>query len=58
MKQNNSFEGKTPLRSPQGDIPKYTFPKKEKLKITVFDEKTLKQKKFGAILAVAAGSHK
>jgi leucyl aminopeptidase len=30
--------------------------KKEKLNVTVFDEKTLKQKKFGAILAVAAGS--
>jgi len=30
--------------------------KKENLKVTVFDEKTLKQKKFGAILAVAAGS--
>lgn len=33
-----------------------TLAKKEKLKVTVFDEKTLKQKKFGAILAVAAGS--
>jgi len=29
---------------------------KEKLKITVMDEKSLKQKKFGALLAVAAGS--
>jgi leucyl aminopeptidase len=30
---------------------------KENLKITVFSERELKQKKFGAILAVAAGSH-
>ena len=30
--------------------------KKENLKVTVFNEKELKQKKFGAILAVAAGS--
>jgi leucyl aminopeptidase len=30
--------------------------KKENLSVTVFDEKMLKQKKFGAILAVAAGS--
>jgi leucyl aminopeptidase len=30
--------------------------KKEKLKVTVFNEKELKQKKFGALLAVAAGS--
>ena len=33
-----------------------TLAKKENLKVTVFDEKMLKQKKFGAILAVAAGS--
>ena len=31
--------------------------KKEKLKVTVFNEKELKQKKFGAMLAVAAGSN-
>ena len=30
--------------------------KKENLKVTVFNEKELKQKKFGAMLAVAAGS--
>jgi leucyl aminopeptidase len=30
--------------------------KKEKLKVAVFNEKELKQKKFGAMLAVAAGS--
>ena len=33
-----------------------TSAKKENLKVTVLDEKELKQKKFGAILAVAAGS--
>jgi len=30
--------------------------KKENLKVTIFDEKELKKKKFGAMLAVAAGS--
>jgi len=30
--------------------------KKEKLKVKIFDEKELKRKKFGALLAVAAGS--
>jgi leucyl aminopeptidase len=30
--------------------------KKENLKVTIFDEKELKRKKFGAMLAVAAGS--
>ena len=33
-----------------------TLAKKENLKVTVLDEKELKRKKFGAILAVAAGS--
>jgi len=33
-----------------------TLAKKENLKVTVLDEKALKQKKMGAILAVAAGS--
>ncbi|UCD31739.1 MAG: leucyl aminopeptidase [Desulfobacterales bacterium] len=33
-----------------------TRAKKENLKVTVLDEKKLKQKKFGALLAVAAGS--
>jgi leucyl aminopeptidase len=33
-----------------------TLARKEKLKVTVLGEKELKQKKFGAILAVAAGS--
>jgi len=35
-----------------------TLARKEKLKITVLGEKEMKQKKFGAILAVAAGSRK
>lgn len=34
-----------------------TLAGKEKLKASVLDEKELKQKKFGALLAVAAGSH-
>jgi len=33
-----------------------SFARKENLKVTVLNEKALKQKKFGAILAVAAGS--
>ncbi|MEJ2656499.1 MAG: M17 family metallopeptidase [Desulfobacterales bacterium] len=33
-----------------------TKKKKENLKVTIFNEKELKQKKFGAILAVASGS--